>query len=160
MSVRDKHPTVREIMDGDAPFDAPGAHHDPDTGMYVSQDPPPTVTDDDMVKLTSGLFVPKPTSKQVTRLHFDTGLVVDVSESYEEVKDAVLNHKTGDLVFSGPVFADEEVRIRGTHVKRIMMMTVDYRDLAEIELAIKTKEHNLAVARSQLLGSKFPTRVR
>lgn len=152
MGIGDRYPTIAEIQRGQAPFDVP-AYHDEATGMYTAADVEPATVPDMIKDETSGLFLPKPKHKQVTRMHFDTGLVSDVSESWEEVDAAIKEHTgKGDLRFSGPVFPDEPVIIRSAHVKRIMLITVDYRDLEEIELAIKVKEHNMRMARSQNLG--------
>lgn len=127
-----------------------GATHDPATGMYTAPEPESAEMPDMVKDEATGLFLPKPDVKAVTRLHFDTGLVVDVSESYDDVYAAVKDHKSGDLLFSGPVFPDEPVLIRSNHVKRITMITIDYRDLKQIEMAQKQNEYNLRMAARQM----------
>lgn len=146
--------TVGEVLEGDAPF--PGnAYHDPKTGMFVSPEPESVATTDMVQDVDTGLFLPKPKTKQVTRIFFNHGLVLDVSETVEEVLSKIGPAKpVHDCVFTGPVFPDEPVIIRASHVKDICAVSVDYRDLDEIEAAIKQKELNLRMVKSQLSAQK------
>lgn len=159
MSETDKFPTVKEIMEGADGVTYPdGAYHDPTTGMYVAPEPTPSDVPEMILDQKTGLHLPRPKWKQVTRLQFDTGLIIDVSEDHDTVYTAVKEHKTGDLTFTGPVFNDPVV-IRSSHVKRIMLITPEYRDLEDVELKFKQQEFNnrmienqLASARAQSLG--------
>lgn len=155
MSSSDKYPTIGEVLDGDAPFDS-RAVHDAETGMYVMPEPPPTVSDADMLQTDSGLWLPRPSQKLVTRMMFRTGMMIDVSESHTAVLAAVNGHKTGDLTFTGPVHADDKVVIKSSHVKDIAVITTASVDLKEIEVAMKQREYQLSMAQLQMLqtGSK------
>jgi|ERR1700751_3118647 len=151
MSSTDKYPTITEVLDGDAPF-SDRAVHDPNTGMYVMPEPPPTVPDADMLVTDSGLFVPRPNAKTVTRLMFRTGMLIDVSESHDVVCKMVSAHKTGDLKLTGPIHSDDVVMIKSAHVKDIAVITTATIDLKEIEVTIKQRQHALSMAQLQLLN--------
>jgi hypothetical protein len=146
MSQDDKYPTIRQIMDGDAPF--PEQAFDNDQGMRVLADPK---EDHDMVKDgRSGLFLPKPTQKQVTQLCFDTGLTLTVSETYDEVCETLRELPEGMFaVFTAPVFNDP-VRIEWHAIQKLMAITVEYRDLKELETAEKQRELNLRLTEAQM----------
>lgn len=149
MSDADKYATEREILDGQAPFPEQ-AYHDPSTGMFVMPDPEPTVKSDDMVKDPgTGLFLPRPAKKIVTAIFFVSGLRLDVSEPYEDVLKAVSEHKTGDLHFTGPIFANDPVVVRSSHVKSIIAITTDWRDLEEIELQMQQRDYATRMAKLQ-----------
>ena len=149
--MSDQYPTVREVMEGASGVSFPaGAAHDPVTGMYTAPEPESAEMPDMVKDEQTGLFLPKPNMKVVTRLHFDTGMTMEVSESYETVRDAVAGHKSGDLLFSGPVFPDDPVLIRSAYVKRIVVITVDYRDLKQIELTQRQNEYNMKMAARQM----------
>lgn len=147
MSDSDKYPTVREILDGEAGFPSVAVHNE--DGMFVL----PDVTPPDMVKdEASGLYLPKPTTKQVTMIMFSTTTPITVSESIDTVDAAVTTHKTGDLKFTGPVHSDDTIIIKSNHVKDIVALHVDWLDLEDVEVQMKARRYATQQAKSQLLG--------
>lgn len=153
MGESDKYPTVREVMDGDAPF-SESAYHDPHTGMYTMGEDPEQPGIDFVQDTSTGLHLPKPKTKPITRIVLENGMPINVSESIDEVLDAIDAFKSTDkrLKFSGPAFADEPVYIERIAVKKIVLITQDYIDLKEVELSIKMKEYQQRMAADQLTG--------
>lgn len=160
MSDSDRYPTIREVLDGDAPFPA-NAYHNED-GMYESPEPGPTVRDGDMVQdAESGLWLPKPDQKRVTQMCFKhSGNIIQVTEPFDEVRAEIAECRElqRDAMFTGPVY-DEPVCIPYEALADIQVISVEFRDLAELETAQRVKEHNLrmqeqmmAQQRAQSLG--------
>jgi hypothetical protein len=151
MTDRDKYPTVREVLEGKAEFTGRG-YNDPETGMYTEPEPDPVIADDSKMiqDIESGLYLPAPKQKQVTVIMFSTGQTLVVSDTYEETVKAM--NTTGDSVLKGPIFPDEPVWVKGTHKKNVICITIDYRDLEEIELQQKVREHNKRMTKSQMSG--------
>ena len=146
MADDDRYPTVRQVLDGEASFPA-NARHD-ENGMYVMPDPDPPP---DMIQAASGLFLPKPKTKAITRIVFDNGLPLDVSESMDEVRRILKEHKPGtDVVLTGPVFEDEPVVILNAHVKAVRALVIDYKDISEIETSLKQREIDMELREKEL----------
>lgn len=163
MGENDKYPTVGEILNGDAPFPTSQAAHN-EQGMYAMPDTEGTTGSDDMVQTDSGLWLPRPTQKQVTRLHFKYGLVIDVSEPLDTVLDKLSDLRQMEAgstrIFTAPVFNDP-VLVTSEAAKELLVISVEYRDLKEVEAAERAKQHNLAVQdamitqqRAQMLGAQ------
>lgn len=156
MSDNDKYPTVREVMEGDAPF-SENAFHNPQTGMYEMAEEPEAEGLEFRTDKATGLLLPQPKTKPITRIVLDTGLPINVSESVEEVLAAIDSLGTQKrLRFSGPAFADEPVYLERAYVKKIALITQDYIDLKEVELSIKMKQYQQRMAETQLDSTDKP----
>ena len=147
--LSDNTPTYREVLDGDAPYPTKAFHNN--EGMYVTPNEEGTVGSSDMVQdKQTGLFLPAPTQKRVTRLFFDGGLTLEVSEGYDEVCETLRELSTGDdVIFTGPVY-EEVVRITAHALSKLMALSIEYRDLAEIELAQRQRDLNMRMAEAQM----------
>lgn len=163
MSLDDKYPRIKDVLDGNV--DYPSTAFDNDAGMRVMPDPGPVVDGDMIQDAATGLFLPAPTQKPITRLFFEGGAFFDVSESYDVVvhdidiararyhEDAENGRMAHDawygVVFTGPIYKTP-VRIEEYALRHLLCIVTEFIDLSKVELAQKQAELNARTMEAQM----------